>query len=360
MQSNIKRVDAQEALNLWAEAEQKNKSVWFDNQGEIQLIYSFESGPDLKKSAVLNIVSKIQTEIREFAASTQEKSAEHLLTQLPSLGRFVASGKLGNLREEWQQLQKSHASSLTKLTTVRTERQNIFNEFKNKLPQMPTHFEFDGTAVLRNDFKTVELQAIMRKEIAGVNKYKLNNEGYYPEFIKDLPRTRWTIAIDGTTQSFGLDEKDEKLEAIKKVFGNDQSAISTASKIMNQVSPGLVMGPNFSLFPPDLETHIKDSITNNEKTYFHISSAGNCINFEGCTYVKATQVVNKPGDKNEKIWPVNTGEKWEGTPGPKNYGQLYRISLQIDKQAASAGILKPIEGTPIEALYEIRLCPSVT
>lgn len=362
MRPDIHRKNVQESLDLWAEAEKNQRTLSFDDYGGVHLVYASvaEHAPELelelKRQAVLNMVGKINTELREFAAATKEESAEHLLMQLPSLGKFSASGKIGNLRNEWQTLQAHQTKSLAKIATGRRE---IFNEFKGLLPHMPTHFENDGTAILRNDFTSTEHENLIKQEIEGVNKYKLNANGYYQTFVDDLPRTRWSIEIDGATQSFGLSQETEKLEAIKKVFGNDQLALSTVSKLMNQAAPGLVVGPNNDIYPRHNRIFISHDRDYGEPTFLRISSKDNCINFEASTYSKSIAVVlnadaNNKGGKN---WPVNQDERWKGSPGPNTYGQHYRLAIQIDKQAASNGILKPVDGTKIEASFEIRLCP---
>jgi hypothetical protein len=226
---------------------------------------------------------------------------------------------------------------------------------------MPTRLEDDGTAILRNDFTSTEHQNLIKQEIAAVNKYKLNANGYYQTFEDDLPRTRWSIEIDGTTQFFGLGKKEEKLETIKNVFGDDQLALSTVSKLMNQAAPGLVMVPNNNIFPRNNRIFIKHDRDYGEPTFLRISSKDNCINFEASTYSKSIAVVfNADDDNNDgKNWPVNQDERWKGSPGPNNYGQYYRLAIQIDKQSASNGILKPVDGTKIEASFEIRLCPAI-
>ncbi len=364
MKSDIHRKNVQESLDLWAEAEKNQRTLSFDDHGDAHLVYSFavKNSPklelDLKQQAVMNVIGKIQTELREFASTTKQGSAEHLLMQLPSLSKFAASGKIGNLRNEWQTLQAHQTKSLAKIAT---ERQNIFNEFKGLLPQMPTHFENDGTAILRNDFTSTEYENLIKQEIKDVNKYKLNANGYYQTFVDDLPRTRWSIEIDGVTQSFGLGLEKEKLDAIKKVFGNDQSALSTVSKLMNQAAPGLVIGPNNDIYPRNNRILISQDRNYGEPTFLRISSKDNCINFEASTYSKSIAVVFNADDNNKggKNWPVNQDERWKGSPGPNNYGQHYRLAIQIDKQAASNGILKPVDGTKIEASFEIRLCPAI-
>jgi len=364
MRPDIHRKNVQESLNLWAEAEKNQRTLSFDDYGGVHLVYTSvaehapELGLELQRQAVLNVVGKIHTELREFAAATKQGSAENLLKQLPSLGKFAASGKIGNLRNEWQTLQAHQTESLAKIVT---ERKAIFNEFKGLLPKMPTHFENDGTAILRNDFTSTEHENLIKQEVQDVNKYKLNANGYYQTFVDDLPRTRWSIEIDGATQSFGLGLKEEKLEAIKKVLGNDQSALSTVSKLMNQAAPALVTGPNDELYPRNNRLFINQDRNYGEPTFLHISSKENCINFEANTYSKSIAVVFNADDNNKggKNWPVNKEERWKGSPGPNNFGQHYRLAIQIDKQAASNGILKPVDGTKIEASFEIRLCPTI-
>jgi len=362
MRPDVNRKNAQQSLDLWVAAKQKNRTLSFDDYGDVHLVYPSvakhapELERELKEMAILNLVAKIQTEIREFAAATKQESAKRLLEQLPSLKKFTESGEIGDLRDEWQKLQERQEKISAKIAT---ERQKIFNEFKSFLPQMPTHFENDGTAILRNDFASTEHENLIKQEIEGVNKYKLNANDYYQTFVNDLPRTRWSIEIDGTIQSFGLGQEKEKLEAIKKVFGNDQSALSTASKLMNQAAPGLVIVSNDDIYPRNTRIFINQDRDYGEPTFLRISSKDNCINFEASTYSKSIAVVLNPDDKNKggKTWSVNQDERWKGSPGPNNYGQHYRLAIQIDKQAASNGILKPVDGTKIEASFEIRLCP---
>ncbi len=362
MTPNIHRKNVQESLDLWAAAEKKQRTLSFDDYGDVHLVYTSvaehapELGLELKRLAVLNLLAKIQTELRKFAAATKQESVEHLLMQLPSLGKFAASGQIGNLRKEWQQLQAHQEKRSAQITT---ERLKIFNEFKQYLPQMPTHFQDDGTAILRHEFNTSEQQDLIKKQIEEANKYKLDGKGYYRTFTADLPRSRWSVEIEGKTESYELGQPEDKLAALKKVFSHDQAALSTASKIMNQVAPSFVTVPLNTLFPRDLGIFIKSGRNNEEENFYQISSKGNLIHFESNTYAKAETVLLNPDQKNQRTWQVNQGEKWKGSPGPKNYAQHYRLSIQIDKQAASQGLIKIAEGTRIEASVEFHLCPSV-
>ena len=358
----ISRKTVAEYLDLWTDAEKKQRSLSFDDYGDVHLIYPSvsEHAPDLerdlKRQSVLNLIGKIQTELREFASNMRGESAERLLMHLPSLVRFSASGKLGNLREEWLHLREYQTHRLAELAS---RRQKIISEFSQHLPQMPTHFEADGTAILRHEFNTPEHQHLIKTQIEEANKYKLDDKGYYRTFTADLPRSRWLIKTEDKIQKFELGQVEEKLAAIKKIFSDDQSALSTTSKIMNQVAPSFVTVPLNSLFPRDLEVFIKSDKNKSEETFYQISSEGNLINFESNTYTKSETIILNPDKKNQRTWKVNQGEKWKGSPGPKNYAQHYRLSIQIDKLAASQGMLRIAEGTRIEASAEFRLCPSI-
>ena len=364
MKPDTSRKNVEQSLNVWAQAEQSQQSVLSNEYGDIHLVYASLPKQDpereirKKRKAVLSMIGKIQNELRDFSAKTGIESVEQLLMRLPSLGRFSASGKLGNLREEWLHLRKYQTDRLADLAS---KRQKIFSEFSQHLPQMPTHFEADGTAILRNDFESTEQKKRIKQEIEAVNNYKLNSKGLYQTFEDDLPRTKWSIEIDGAIQFFEKGKKEEKLEAIKKACGDDQLTLSTVSKLMNQAAPGLVMVANNDIYPRNNRIFIKHERDYGEPTFLHISRKDNHIYFEARTYSKSIDV-ELNADENSKggqIWPVNRDEKWKGSLGPNNYGQHYRLAIQIDKQAASHGILKPSDGTQIEATYEIRLCPAL-
>ena len=359
----ISRKTVEEYLDLWADAEKKRRSISFDDYGDVHLVYPAvaQHAPtlehELKKRAVITLISKIQTEIRALASTERGESAERLLMQLPSLGQFSASGKIGNLREEWKKLKTNHAETVKK-TAI--QRQEIFNEFKEFLPKIPARTDSGGTTILRHEFNSSEHQDLIKNQIYEVNKYKLNDQGYYRPFLTDLPRSRWSIEIEGKTQSFGLGQTQEKLAAIANAFGHDQSALSTASKLLNQVAPSFVTVPLHNLFPTHPDLFLRSNQSNGEETFYKISSDGHSIKFESDTYSKVDTVVLNPDEKNERVWPVNQDEQWKGNPGPKNYGQHYRLSIQIDKQAASQGKIKLAEGIRIEASAEFRLCPSLS
>ena len=83
----------------------KQRTLSFDDYGDVHLVYTSvaehapELGLELKRLAVLNLLAKIQTELRKFAAATKQESVEHLLMQLPSLVETLPRTAAGNASE---------------------------------------------------------------------------------------------------------------------------------------------------------------------------------------------------------------------------------------------------------------------
>ncbi len=111
------RQTVEAALEVWAAAERQQLGVVADDNGVIELLYASVQiqAPDvassLTKAAVLKLVDRIQSELTRRAALSELGSAESLIAKIPSLGRFAATGKLGHLREEWEQLTHRNAIS---------------------------------------------------------------------------------------------------------------------------------------------------------------------------------------------------------------------------------------------------------
>ena len=88
MRPDTHRKNVQESLDLWAEAEKKQRTLSFDDYGDVHLVYSFavKNSPklelDLKQQAVMNVIGKIQTELRVVDDVRQQK------TKIETLAKF--------------------------------------------------------------------------------------------------------------------------------------------------------------------------------------------------------------------------------------------------------------------------------
>lgn len=357
------RQTVEAALELWAAAERQQLGVVADDNGVIELLYASVQiqAPDvaslLTKAAVPKLVGRIQSELTRRAALSELGSPESLIAKMPSLGRFAATGKLGNLREEWEQLTRRDAEASSRIAA---ERHRVFDEFKNLMPAMPYETHEDGTVVYRYDFSSPELQESLRANLAEIDQYQLSNRGFYQSFTADLPRTFFSIEIDGAKHRFDLGRVEEKLATLNKVFDNNQLMLSTVSKVLCQVMPAIVLTMNETLFPNLSGVVLKANQANSERSHFQVRRSGNNIEL-GCNIYAKIDKVALPATsdgRQDQIWPVNQGAKWSGAPGATNYGRLIHFSFTLDTAAAARGQLRAVEGSAIKAYTETRLCPT--
>lgn len=359
------RQTVEAALEVWAAAERQQLGVVADDNGVIELLYASVQiqAPDvassLTKAAVLKLVGRIQSELTRRAALSEIGSAESLIAKMPSLGRFAATGKLGYLREEWEQLTRRNAEASSRIAA---ERHRIFDEFKNLMPAMPYETHDDGTVVYRYDFSSPELQESLRANLAEIDQYQLNKHGFYQSFAADLPRTFFSIEIDRAKHRFDLGLEKEKLAMLNKVFDNNPLVLATVSKVLNQVMPSIVLTMNQTLFPNLSGVVLKSNQANSEPTHFQVRRSGNNIEL-GCNVYAKVDKVALPATRDgrqDQIWPANQGAKWSGAPGPTNYGRLIHFNFTLDTAAAARGQLRAVEGSAIQAYTETRLCPATS
>lgn len=359
---NSRNIDA--ALDVWAQAEQKKLGVVTDDFGRFEVLYASVKNlaPDIAKqltrSAVLQLAGQIQRDLQLWSATSGAESVESLLARIPSLGRFTASGQLGNLRNEWQLLTQ-HRTNL--LAQTAKERLQIFEEFRSLLPALPYRTEANGSVVYHKDFSAPEYQQKLLEELMSANEYKTNKDGFYACFVSDLPRTFWNIEIGGETKKFGLNNSEEKLAALKAVFGEDQKALSTATKILCQFAPSVVARTSEQYFPNQHGVLLSNHKTNDEPTFFTIRRSGENIEIEVDVYSKvgSVEIPPTPGNMKGKSWRVNGRHDRDGITGPGNYSKHNYLSFSMDIAAANAGTLRPAAGTSIKASTEIQLRPEL-
>lgn len=353
-----------DALRICAEAEKSNVDIISDDLGRVELMYASvrEQAPDMatafKRTAILQIVEKIQSEVRGWGGTSGMEPAEVLMQRLPGLSRFAASGKIGNLQNEWQALKQSQTERLAALSE---ERKKIFSELRDALPTLPAHLEPDGTAVLKLSFDAPEYQEILNMAVQDIDGYTIGNSGLYITCETDLPRTFWEIRNDEGWKSFGLGEAAEKRSALDELFGQDKTALGTLSKLLHQTAASLPLEVQERFFASRSLGVLSSDKNNNKSTYFHLSERDGHLELEVNTFGKIDSVIIPPSMENKlgKTWRTNQTPRFAGEPGPRNFGQNYRLRLLIDREAASRGKLQAVPGTPIEASVEYRLCPVV-
>lgn len=355
-------VDA--ALAIWASAERNQQGVVVDDNGTIELLYRSvrQQAPEvsaaLTRHAVQQMIGKIHSEVQRLAAASGSETSESLMAKIPSLGRFAASGKLGNLRTEWQQLTRERAATIERLVT---ERQHVFNEFRAFMPAMPMRTEANGTVIYQHDFDSPASQEQLREELADIDKYKVKTGELSSQFKKDLDRSFWRIDVDGASHSFGLNNGNETLAALRKAFDNADVVLATVSKLLNQTMPTMVLATNAKLFPNSSIAVLKSDQQNDEPSFFQIKRRGETIELSVDVYAKIDSV-NLPGgldNPNDRSWRTNQGPRWSGPPGPGNYGRHTHVSFTLDLAAARIGELRPLEGTKLNGFHAVRLCPAV-
>lgn len=355
-------VDA--ALAVWANAERDQMGVVVDDNGNLELLYKSvrqlapEVSATLTRDAMKQLVGKIQTEIQLFNAATGADNTKWLMTKLPSLGRFAAGGKLGNLRSEWQQLTRDRTAVMERIAS---ERKGIFNKFRDSMPTMPMHTEADGTVVYRHNFDSPASQEQLREQLADIDNYQVKSGELSAQFQQDLPRSFLRVDAENGSQRFGLGASEQKLATLKKVFDNDEIVLATVSKVLNQVMPTMVLRPNAAIFPNPSMAVLQSDQQNAECSFFQIKRRGEIVELSVDVYGKIDKV-DLPGDlenPNGRSWRMNQGAKWSGDPGPHNYGRHTHVSFTLNLAAARKGELCPLEGTKLNGLHQIRLCPVV-
>ena len=364
MQATTSRQRIESALDTWSQAELQQVGVVSDRYGTVELLHASVTQIEptlalsLKRDAVKALVDKIQAKVQGWAPAPDQEAAKHLLMKLPSLGRFAASGKLGNLRQEWEALKQYQAE---KLESDANQRKRIFSEFRDLLPDMPLQFEPDGTAVLFRDFSAPKHQALILAEIEHVNTYQLNRHGFYNSFTSDLPRTCWKIEANGQMQEFGLQHEEEKLRALKEVFDHKEAALATASKVMNQVACAMVLNANLTISPMRSGVVMQSTKKNTEICNFRVMKNKGNIELEINMFKKIETIVVPASDENQNssIWRVNEYDFPSGNSALSNFGEHIRLNFLIDTEAALEGRLIPVKDTMVQASIEYRLRPTL-
>ncbi len=351
-----------ESLTTWEEAEKKQQAVLVDTLGDYHLVYpsvtqySPETALEMKQLAIEHLVSKIKRELLEWSAKTDLETTQSLISRMPSLEPFARSGKLGNLRKEWQALQEYRTQSLARL---QQNRQTVFNEFKNLLPAGDLRFEEDGTAILTCHLNSSEDRSQIRKDIADINAYKLGVDKKYSNFTKDLDRMEWIIEGETSSQSFGLGMYEDKLKAIENLFGENTQTFSTLSKFMNQASLSLTEVPFALKLPQDRQVVLNPEYGSKERVIAHLRVKEDVVRFSLKAYLKISSVTCDTGATNQRFWKVNDGSRWSGNTGVSNYGKLSQVVVDFDKARAEKGDLEISESGQIMVATILRLRPSV-
>ena len=358
------RQDVDTALTVWARAERNQQGVVSDDNGTIELLYSSvrQQAPEvsaaLTRHAVQQMVGKIHSEVQRLAAASGNENTESLLAKIPSLGRFAASGKLGNLRAEWQQLMHGREAMLQRIAS---ERKQIFDEFRHLMPSMPLGIDASGTVTYRTSFDSIASQQQLREQLAEIDAYPVKSGELSSQFQKDLPRSFLKVDTEGISQRFGLRHEEQKLAALRKVFDNDEAVLGSVSKVLNQIMPTIVLVPHHNLYPNTSGIVLQADKKNEESSFFQIRRRGEIVELSVDTYGKI-DTVGLPGNLenlSSRLWRMNQGERWSGDPGPENYGRHTHFSFTLDIAAARNGELRALEGTQLHGLHEIRLCPVV-
>jgi hypothetical protein len=372
MQAMQRTQSFDEALRICHEAERQNLGIVCDDQGTVELLYAAVEchaptvARDLKQKAMQTIVKKMESELEIMARATGQESAVQLLQKLPGLGRFTASGKIGDLRNQWQQLK---ADTSKQILALAEQRKQIVSEFKHLLPDIPIRFEHDGTAVMYQDFTAPAHQEMVINKILDCNKYALSTDGMCKDFTGDLHRTFWKIEVDQEPPALGREMAEiglsapdgeaaqRKKTALNNLVGDDATALGTVSKLIHQGAVFIVSTASNQRSPRNPDCLLQSKKPNDASTFFRISRKDNHLEFECNAFYKIDQVNRFPSqaDRQGKIWPTNNLGDPSEEPGLSNYGTHVRLRVIIDMDAARKGELRPLDGTQVEASVEYRI-----
>ena len=377
----------QDALNLLGKAEDINQAVQVTPKGNIKILHQKPGQLPASKLAVVQaVLNKMQNEASELGIEQSGSNALGFLTlRMPSLNLFAVSGKLGNLREEWQQIKQEHKQparleeeAFMQFSKTQKERLKVVNDMSQVLPAgFDISIEDGAISKLEHVFSESaqnQLLACARSCIADpIDK----TTGLDRQTMKDLHRQGMTFILEQlpaassgkkinpdnkekiitTKKEFKGGKEAEKIAALHELCGNNQLVARTVSALTNQEFLKAI-GMYFDLERPTpsgygaamvtVRPMIKEEILlytlrrkidgDVELTFLYLWTANKLISNDG-----------------KQEWKINSGEEFRQPLSETNFSGKRTAQLLLKKSELKKGILNPVFSEP--ATQSLKISP---
>ena len=368
--SNAQPQSISDDLETWAAAEKNNHSITADSKSLILYVNtdlhrnSIETNRNKIQAAEI-LAKKILSEATQFARTKDDFMNTIIAQQLPSLEKFVKTGKLGNLKNEWEKLIETKDPDIAKNKALERRRKNFINEASDYLPKGLILSEKTGAVssmthmldpkLLENlkDEIIKSCEDNPKKDIGGQPVDVLFEKDCYRMFIeyefKSTDNDGAEKEESAKTIKMKFETAEKNIELINRILNGDKKSIETISKIINQ-----------RLIRRAYEEIEKDIYRDKKslQALFKISRVAyptsNKITIRKNTdddlildvlHMEKYESIAIPPDYT-KAWNINRGPLWDGAVSQTNFGSRLTFSVRLNKQDLQNGVINPNFDTP--------------
>lgn len=365
----------QEALSLLEKAEGVKQALQVTPRGNVKILHQKPGQlPASKLVVVQAVLNKMQNEANALGLLGPDQSGPNVLgflsLRMPSLNSFAVTGKLGNLREEWQQIRQEleqperlKEEAFMKFSQVQNERLKVVHDMSQVLPiGFDISIEDGATSTLDHVFSESaqnELLDCCRTALRGVVIDRAT--GMVNQTLKDLHRQQMSFIIESlavpsskgnaisdndaklteTKKEFSTGKKEEKLTALMEVAQNNKVVANTLSGVLNQ-DIFKVMGYLFNKDNPTPSGDVcitgqpekKDEV----QLYTLRRRADN--DFE-LTLLRLRQTEKLISMDGQQEWKINSADQFQQELSENNFGEKQVIKLFLKNSDLEKGVLNP-------------------
>lgn len=373
---NAQRRSISEDLETWAAAEKNNHSVAADTSACILYVntdFQKISGDTKakKKQAVMILAKKIYDGAVVFAKS-QDEFKRIIAQKLPSMEKFIATGKLGNLKDEWEKLIETNDPDLKAQKNLEKKRKEFIDKIAEFLPKGLVLSEKSGAVSSMTHILKRELLPFLKDEIISSceqdsTKKIIGGQTVDGRFANDASRSsinyepkenNFLTSKEKSTQSTKLKYRpeEEHIKQMNRIFNGDAIMIETVSKIINQtlirrVSESLRKGiyenpdsPNSTIFKSSRE---EGSLSNE----FTVRLNENDDVIVDAIQMQKYESIVIPPDHVEQ-WKINRDPLWEGVASQTNFGLRTVCSVRLRKEDLQNSLINPF----FDVLPSMSIC----
>lgn len=379
--------NAYDAMNLLEKAETLHQAIQVTPKGNIKILHQKPTQlPSSKLSVVQAVMEKMQTEAAALAPTQTGRNILGFLSlRMPSLSLFAMSGKIGNLREEWQEIKQTlqqpglelQEEAFIQFNQMQQERLKICEEMAQALPAGLNMSIEDGAVSSLNHVFSVpeqnELLTLCRTAMEGVSIDKAS--GMVGQTLKDLHRQQMTFIVetpaeshtkkgavnsnDGkfitTKKEFGTGHKEEKISALLEVAGNNSRAANTLGALTNQEMLKM-MAHLFSVAHPtqsSLATVTKQKEKTEEVQLYTLRRRTD--GDVELSYLRLRGIEKLLTIDGQQEWKINSEPRFQGDLSESNFGVKQKAKILLKKSDLEQGILNPAFVEP--PTESITVCP---
>ena len=367
-------------LETWTAAEKNNHSVAAASDTKIVYVntdfHKNSSETKLKKNqAAIVMAQKILDQAAQFS-QTQEEFKNIIIGQkLPSLNKFIETGKLGNLKNEWEKIVEENDPNSKTNKLLENCRKEFIHEVSEFLPKGLTLSEKSGeVSSMTHTLKNTSLPNLKNKIIKSCDeessKTSIGNQVVDKRFCDDAHRTlikyqtkkannySATKEKEGETISMNKESTEKNIERMENVFNGDKKIIETISKIINQslirrVSEELdkeIYGDTDSPRIAFSKCRDKDSASNQITV---IKKENDDVILDVLQMEKYESMAIPPDHAKE--WKINRGPLWSGAENQENFSLRVAFSVRLSKEDLKNGVINPYFDAPPSISYCIKM-----